>query len=216
MVAAIVLLCALTVVLGGVLTCARRWIRPSGSQLIDAIDLLLPQTQCERCGYPGCRPYAQALATGRAINRCPPGGSATIEALAELLGRAVIPLDPELPRIDPNAIALIDESRCVGCALCLPVCPVDAIVGAALQMHTVIADHCTGCELCVPVCPVDCIAMLKIPTQSNDATDLARAAAARRRFEGHTRRAGVRDRAAQARRQERQSRIAARRSWDDV
>ena len=120
---------------------------------------VLPQTQCERCGYPGCRPYAEAVASGTAINRCPPGGAATIDALAALLDRPAIPLDPELPSMDPNGIAFIDESRCIGCALCLPACPVDAIVGASGQCTPSSSADCTGCELCLPVCPVDCITM---------------------------------------------------------
>src|SRR4051794_35018347 len=107
---------------------------------VSAIDLLLPQTQCERCGYPGCRPYEQAIADGAApINRCPPGGVATIQALAALLEREPLPLDPDLAAFDPGTIVAIDEGRCIGCALCLPACPVDAIVGAAGYMHTVIA-----------------------------------------------------------------------------
>ena len=192
-------------------------------RLVDAIDLLLPQIQCERCGYPGCRPYAEAVASGVAINRCPPGGASTIEALAVLLDRPVTPLDPELPAIDSNAIASIDESRCIGCALCLPACPVDAIVGAANHMHTVIARHCTGCELCLPVCPVDCIAMIRSAGAQPDPSVFAhadaateRAAAARRRFAGHTQRAQAQARAADARRSQRQSRITAQRNWDDM
>jgi electron transport complex protein RnfB len=214
-VAAITSLAVLTIALGGGLTWARRHIRPVGPLLVDAIDLLLPQTQCERCGYPGCRPYAEAVASGAAINRCPPGGAATIDALAALLDRPVVALDPELPSMDPNGLACIDESRCIGCALCLPACPVDAIVGAPGQMHTVIAADCTGCELCIPVCPVDCIEMGS--SQIVRATaDVARADTWRRRFEGHVRRAETRARAAEARRQERQSRIGARRKWDDA
>jgi electron transport complex protein RnfB len=215
MIAAITSLCALTIILGGGLAWAQRRIRPVGPALIDAIDLLLPQTQCERCGYPGCRPYAEAVASGTAINRCPPGGAATIESLAALLDRPAIPLDPELPSMDPNGIAFIDESRCIGCALCLPACPVDAIVGASGHMHTVIAADCTGCELCLPVCPVDCITM-ETSRILRDVIDGGRADAWRRRFEGHTRRADERAHAAEARRQQRQSRIGSRRNWDDA
>ncbi|HET7306880.1 MAG TPA: RnfABCDGE type electron transport complex subunit B [Gammaproteobacteria bacterium] len=122
------------------------------------IDRLLPQTQCERCGYAGCRPYAEAIAGGDAdINRCPPGGDAVIAALAELTGRAAKPLDPECgPALAPT-VAVIDEDTCIGCTRCIQACPVDAIVGAAKLMHTVIAAECTGCELCLPPCPVDCI-----------------------------------------------------------
>ncbi len=128
--------------------------------LAEAIDELLPQTQCTRCGYQGCAPYAAAIAArAAAINRCPPGGAATIEALARLTGAPVTPLDPACGSETPAMIAVIDEARCIGCAKCLPPCPVDAIVGAARHMHTVLADLCTGCELCVAPCPVDCIAM---------------------------------------------------------
>jgi Na+-translocating ferredoxin:NAD+ oxidoreductase subunit B len=122
------------------------------------IDALLPQTQCTRCGYPGCKPYAEAIASGAAeINQCPPGGSATIAALAALLRRPAQPLNPlngveSMPRV-----AWIDETRCIGCARCLAPCPVDAIVGSAKFMHTVLSERCTGCELCLPPCPVDCI-----------------------------------------------------------
>jgi electron transport complex protein RnfB len=215
MIGAITSLAVLTTILGGGLAWARRHIRPVGPQLVDAIDLLLPQTQCERCGYPGCRPYAEAVASGTSINRCPPGGAATIDALAALLDRPAVPLDPELRSMDPNALAFIDESRCIGCALCLPACPVDAIVGASGHMHTVIVADCTGCELCLPVCPVDCITMETSPIV-RDTADLDRANVWRRRFEGHTRRTRERARAAEARRQERQARISARRNWDDM
>ena len=125
------------------------------------IDALLPQTQCTRCGYDGCRPYAQAIAAGSApINQCPPGGSATIEALAALLGRAALPLNPANGVEGPPLVAQIDEEACIGCVRCLPPCPVDAIIGARRQMHTVIEALCTGCELCVAPCPVDCISMV--------------------------------------------------------
>jgi electron transport complex protein RnfB len=126
----------------------------------DDIDALLPQTQCTRCGYSGCRPYAEAIASGEApINQCPPGGAATIEALAALLGRPVLPLNPANGTEGPSLVAQIDEEACIGCAKCLPPCPVDAIVGAHRQMHTVVLALCTGCELCVAPCPVDCITM---------------------------------------------------------
>jgi electron transport complex protein RnfB len=128
------------------------------------IDALLPQTQCTRCGYAGCRPYADAIASGEAeINQCPPGGQAVIEALASLLDRAVLSLNPAHGVEAPARVARIDESRCIGCARCLAPCPVDAIVGAAKFMHTVVAELCTGCELCLPPCPVDCIALVPAP-----------------------------------------------------
>ncbi|HWZ70847.1 MAG TPA: RnfABCDGE type electron transport complex subunit B [Casimicrobiaceae bacterium] len=126
----------------------------------DAIDALLPQTQCRRCRYDSCRAYAEAVAAGDApINRCPPGGDATVAALADLLGSPVLAIDRSCGVTTPLAIARIDEGTCIGCTLCIQACPTDAIVGAAKLMHTVIADRCTGCGLCLPPCPVDCIAM---------------------------------------------------------
>lgn len=131
------------------------------SALVLAIDQILPQTQCQRCGYSACRPYAEAIATGEArINRCPPGGRAGIQALAALTGVPEIPLDPACGLEGPMQLARIRENDCIGCVLCLEACPVDAIAGAFKRMHTVIEADCTGCALCVPVCPVDCIEML--------------------------------------------------------
>jgi electron transport complex protein RnfB len=128
---------------------------------VEEIDALLPQTQCTRCGFNGCRPYAQAIADDAAeINQCPPGGTATIAALASLLEREALPLNPAHGVEGPALLAVIDEERCIGCVKCLPPCPVDAIIGARKQMHTVIAALCTGCELCVAPCPVDCISMV--------------------------------------------------------
>jgi electron transport complex protein RnfB len=127
----------------------------------DDIDALLPQTQCTRCGYTGCRPYAEAISSDAAeINQCPPGGAATITALAALLHREARPLNPANGIEGPALVAQIDEDVCIGCVKCLPPCPVDAIVGARKQMHTVVAELCTGCELCVAPCPVDCITMV--------------------------------------------------------
>ncbi|HTC44053.1 MAG TPA: RnfABCDGE type electron transport complex subunit B [Steroidobacteraceae bacterium] len=129
---------------------------------IKAIDALLPQTQCTRCGYSGCLPYAIAIADGTPINQCPPGGAATIEALARLLGREVLPLNPDHGVEAPPRVAVVDEARCIGCAKCLPPCPVDAIIGAPRFLHTVAAQLCTGCELCIAPCPVDCISMVDL------------------------------------------------------
>jgi len=129
--------------------------------LADDLDALLPQTQCARCGYDGCRPYAEAMASGRAdINRCAPGGRAGVDALAARLGVPTKGLDPAYGAEHPLRVARIDEAACIGCTLCIQACPVDAIVGAAKRMHTVVAAWCTGCELCVAPCPVDCIAMV--------------------------------------------------------
>jgi electron transport complex protein RnfB len=146
------------------------------------IDALLPQTQCTRCGYSGCRPYAAAIASGEAqINQCPPGGNETIRALGALLGREFLPLNPANGVESPPRVAWIDEARCIGCARCLPPCPVDAIVGAAKFMHTVLADRCTGCELCIAPCPVDCIQMHPASDPEANQPALNRA-----RYESHT------------------------------
>jgi len=148
--------------------------------LADRIDDLLPQTQCGRCAHPGCRPYAEAIAAGTApINRCAPGGTATIAALAELLDVPAPSPDPAFGVAESLAVARIDEAVCIGCTLCIRACPVDAIVGAAKRMHTVLADHCTGCGLCLPPCPVDCIVM----TAAGRPWTAADAAAARGRFQ---------------------------------
>lgn len=163
MLTALLVMGGLAVVLGAVLGFAAQRLRVEGHPLVEKIDTLLPQTQCGQCGYPGCRPYAQAIAEGRAdINQCPPGGEEGIRQLAELLGVEPKPLNPAHGQTKPKAVALIDEGLCIGCTLCLQACPVDAIVGAAKQMHTVIAAECTGCELCLPPCPVDCIAMVPL------------------------------------------------------
>ena len=132
--------------------------------LADRIDAVLPQTQCEQCGFHGCRPYAEAIAAGEApINRCPPGGSMGIHALAALLGVPVLALDPAHGVEKPRLLARIVEADCIGCTKCIGACPVDAIVGSGKLMHTVVADDCTGCELCVPACPVDCIVLEPMP-----------------------------------------------------
>ncbi|MCQ8116059.1 RnfABCDGE type electron transport complex subunit B [Methylomonas rosea] len=131
------------------------------ASLADQIDALLPQTQCRKCGYQGCRPYAEAISNGEAdIDQCPPGGDQGIQLLAELLNVPAKPLNPEFGVQRPLQIAVIDETACIGCTKCLPPCPTDAILGASKQMHTVIAALCTGCELCVAPCPVNCISMV--------------------------------------------------------
>ena len=150
------------------------------SGLAEAIDALLPQTQCTKCGYEGCRPYADAIADGAAeINQCPPGGVAGIEKLAHLLGRVPLPLNPANGIEGPLMVAVIDEGRCIGCTLCIPACPVDAIVGASKRMHTVIASLCTGCDLCLPPCPMDCISMAAVAPPRAWTTSDAQAALAR-------------------------------------
>jgi len=153
------------------------------SALANAIDTLLPQTQCTKCGYPSCRRYAEAISSGEAdFNQCPPGGEAGIRALAAMLGREARPLNPANGVERERRVAVIDEARCIGCTLCIKACPVDAIVGAAKLMHTVVTGLCSGCDLCVPPCPVDCIEM--VPATGEDAVwDRARADAARARFE---------------------------------
>ena len=145
--------------------------------LADRLDASLPQTQCRRCGYAGCRPYAEAIANGAPINRCPPGADALIATLAAITGRPPIALDRTCGEPGPLCVARIDEASCIGCTLCIDACPVDAIVGAAKRMHTVLAALCTGCELCVAPCPVDCIAI--VPAGRTWSDEDARAAATR-------------------------------------
>ncbi len=135
--------------------------------LVEQIDNILPQTQCGQCGHPGCRPYAEAIANGEDINKCPPGGEVTIKQLAELMGVEAKPLDSAHGVEDIKKVAYIREDECIGCTKCIQACPVDAIVGAAKQMHTVIIGECTGCDLCVDPCPVDCIDMVPL----NQGTD---------------------------------------------
>jgi Na+-translocating ferredoxin:NAD+ oxidoreductase subunit B len=148
-----------------------------------AIDALLPQTQCTRCGYAGCRPYAEAIAAGEApINQCPPGGAATIAALAALTGRPALPLNPDHGLEGPATVAVIDEAACIGCARCLPPCPVDAIVGAQRRLHTVLYALCTGCELCVAPCPVDCITIVPRASLAPPSAPAPGAGDNRRRF----------------------------------
>jgi electron transport complex protein RnfB len=160
---AVFALLALAAVFGALLGFASEKFRVEGDPIVEQIDALLPQTQCGQCGHPGCRPYAEAIAAGEEHNRCPPGGESTVVALSELLGREVLPLDAEEgSALDVKRVAVIREDECIGCTKCIQACPVDAIVGAAKLMHTVIADECTGCDLCVEPCPVDCIDMVEI------------------------------------------------------
>jgi electron transport complex protein RnfB len=136
--------------------------------LADQIEDLLPQTQCTKCGYPACRPYAEAIARGEAdINQCPPGGMEGVARLSSVTGRPVIPINPANGVERPRPVAFIDENLCIGCTLCIQACPVDAILGAAKQMHTILPSLCTGCDLCVAPCPVDCIAMVPRPEDPN-------------------------------------------------
>ncbi len=131
------------------------------NKLAAKIDALLPQTQCTKCGYQGCMPYAEAIAAEEApINRCPPGGDIGIAKLAALLQVSVLPLDASCGTPQPHRVAFIDEAACIGCAKCLKPCPTDAIIGANKFMHTVLPQLCTACELCIPACPVDCISMI--------------------------------------------------------
>jgi electron transport complex protein RnfB len=153
------------------------------------IDALLPQTQCTRCGYAGCLPYAEAIARGEAgINQCAPGGTETIVALSKLTGRALAPLNPINGIEAAPTVAFIDEERCIGCTKCLPPCPVDAIVGAPRRMHTVVAELCTGCELCVAPCPVDCIVMIPLLRSPLHSLTLPPAEDSRARYYAHNER----------------------------
>lgn len=154
------------------------------SPQIEKIDAILPQTQCGQCSFPGCLPYAEAIAEGRAdINQCPPGGDEGIQKLAGLLGVATKPLNPEHGLHKPKTLALIDEQVCIGCTLCIQACPVDAIIGASKQMHTVIAAECTGCELCIAPCPVDCISMIPVSAHGNEQEKKKAADLARKRYQ---------------------------------
>lgn len=162
---ALVALVSLAVLFGAVLGYASVKFKVEGDPLVERVDSLLPQTQCGQCGYPGCRPYAQAIVNGDEINKCPPGGQTTINELADLLDVPAPTLDEEHgEESDVKKVAFIREDECIGCTKCIQACPVDAILGAAKQMHTVIESECTGCDLCVEPCPVDCIDMLPIET----------------------------------------------------
>ncbi len=199
--------------LGAAVLVTYLWVKFKGKRrpLVERIDAILPQTQCGQCGYPGCQPYAEAIARGEAdINQCPPGGAKGIRKLAKLLGREFKPLSEAHGVEKPKAVAVIDENTCIGCTLCIQACPVDAIVGAAKQMHTVVASLCTGCELCLPPCPVDCILMVPLeqrerrrPLTFLNQDTRAAADAARERFRWRNRRL-------ERERQEKAARLAAR------
>jgi electron transport complex protein RnfB len=160
----ILMLLTLALLFGAVLGFAALRLRVEGNPLVDRINALLPQTQCGQCGHPGCKPYAEAITAGGPINKCPPGGKATIAALADLLGVEAEPLDATHGIETIRKVATIREAECIGCTKCIQACPVDAILGSAKHMHTVIVSECTGCDLCVAPCPVDCIDM--IPAQT--------------------------------------------------
>ena len=163
MLSAILVLTIIAVVFGLLLGFAAIRFKVEGDPIVDQIDSLLPQTQCGQCGYAGCRPYATAMANDEAdINQCPPGGETVILSLADLLGKDPKPLSEEHGVEKPKMVAVIDEQTCIGCTLCIQACPVDCILGAGKQMHTVIEKECTGCELCLPPCPVDCILMVEV------------------------------------------------------
>ncbi|WP_322054712.1 electron transport complex subunit RsxB [Paraburkholderia bannensis] len=180
--------------------------------LADRIEDLLPQTQCTKCGYDGCRPYAEAVAAGTAsYNQCPPGGAEGVARLAQLLGKPVIPINPDNGVERPRPVAFIDEQVCIGCTLCLQACPVDAIVGAPKQMHTIVKDLCTGCDLCVAPCPVDCIAMIPVTGEATgwDAWTQQQADEARLRHDRHQARLAAERDAAEARAAARRAAAAA-------
>ena len=158
---ALIALVGLAAAFGALLGFAAEKFKTEGNPIADEINNILPQTQCGQCGYPGCRPYAEAIANGEAINKCPPGGEAGVQALADLLDLEPLPLDAEHGEAKKvTTVAFIREDECIGCTKCIQACPVDAILGAAKQMHTVIISECTGCDLCVEPCPVDCIDMI--------------------------------------------------------
>ena len=166
MLTALLVMAGLALLVGSVLGYAALKFKVEETPLVEQIDAILPQTQCGQCGFPGCKPYAQAIAAGEAeINQCPPGGEDGIRKLADLLGVEPKPLNAEHGAVKQKSVAFIDEAICIGCTLCIQACPVDAIAGAPKQMHTILAAECTGCELCVAPCPVDCISMVAIPEQ---------------------------------------------------
>jgi len=165
---AIIVLGILCLLFGALLGYAAIKFKVEGDPIVEQLDALLPQTQCGQCGYPGCKPYAQALADGESINKCAPGGEETIKKIADLLGVDVQPLDETHEQDNTPKVAFIIEEDCIGCTKCIQACPVDAIIGAAKQMHTIIIDECTGCDLCVAPCPVDCIKMIPVKTTAHN------------------------------------------------
>ncbi|MEQ1668064.1 MAG: electron transport complex subunit RsxB [Sulfuriferula sp.] len=168
MIAALLVMAGLAIVLGAALGFAAVKFKVEEDPIVERIDAILPQTQCGQCGFPGCKPYAEAIAKGEAdINQCPPGGDDGARKLAELMGVEFKPLNAEFGTPKPKSVAVIDEDICIGCTLCIQACPVDAILGAAKQMHTIIAKECTGCELCIAPCPVDCISMQPLTESVN-------------------------------------------------
>ena len=168
MITAVVTLLILAAIFGALLGFAAVRFKPEGNPIVDEIDNILPQTQCGQCGHPGCRPYAEAIANGEDINKCPPGGESTIQALADLLDVEPMPLDAEHGIEKTKMVAVIREPECIGCTKCIQACPVDAILGAAKQMHSVNESECTGCDLCVEPCPVDCIDMVAVAVTPNN------------------------------------------------
>ena len=160
---AIVVLGGIAALFGALLGFASIRFKVDADPIVEQLDALLPQTQCGQCGYPGCKPYAKAVADGEAINKCAPGGEDTIKKIADLMGVDVQPLDDNHETDNRPKVAFIIEEDCIGCTKCIQACPVDAILGAAKQMHTIIIDECTGCDLCVAPCPVDCIEMRVLP-----------------------------------------------------
>ena len=159
---ALIALGSLALIFGLILGFAGVRFKVESNPIVDLVDEILPQTQCGQCGYPGCKPYAEAIANGDDINKCPPGGEATIKNLADLMGVEAKSLDAAHGEEDVKKVAYIREDECIGCTKCIQACPVDAILGASKAMHTVIVDECTGCDLCVEPCPVDCIDMVPV------------------------------------------------------
>jgi electron transport complex protein RnfB len=165
---ALIALGSLALIFGLILGFAGVRFKVESNSIVDQVDEILPQTQCGQCGYPGCRPYAEAIANGDDVNKCPPGGDATVKKLADLMGVEATPLAGGEAQEPIKTVAYIREDECIGCTKCIQACPVDAILGATRQMHTVLTDECTGCDLCVEPCPVDCIDMLAVKTTTQN------------------------------------------------